>query len=104
MPSVRVAARFAALLASAQFPAVTVPKANKGKPGLMLPGIVSSASALQVQVQPFLGHSGSGIVLGAGAAAGGCAGCGWGALAAAPGQGLGAEVTSHEDELCEYLV
>src|SRR5437016_2801388 len=75
MRSVRVAARFAALLASAQFPAVAVPKANTGNPGLMLPGIVSSASALQVQVQPFLGHSGSGIVLGAGAAAGGCAGC-----------------------------
>lgn len=65
MPRFWVAILLAALLAAAQSAAVAVPKANRARPGLMLPGIVSSASALQVQVHPQLGFAGAGIVLGA---------------------------------------
>jgi hypothetical protein len=41
-----------------QSPAVIVANANKGKSGFRLPGIPSSASALQLQVQPFCSWGG----------------------------------------------
>ena len=86
MRRARVAIRFAALLASAQFEAVAVPNANKGKPGLMLPGMVSSASARQVQVHPRFGQSGGGIFrLGAGFGSGCC-------MSPAPGVGSPASI------------
>jgi len=62
LPKVRVALRFACLLASAQFFAVAVPKANAMSPGRIFPGILSFASALQLQVHPQLGFFGLGIV------------------------------------------
>ena len=79
MPSARVAIRLASFIASEQLEAVAVPNAKSGKPGLMLPGIVASASALQVQVHPRFGHGGWGIPLpgpGAGAGVGVGAGSG----------------------------
>jgi hypothetical protein len=53
--------RFASLLAAAQLSALASPNANAGLSGLTLPGMLSFASALQMQVQPHFGLAGFGI-------------------------------------------
>jgi hypothetical protein len=58
IPSFLVALRQASFLAVVQSAAVAVPKANRGKPGFRLSGMVSSASALQLQVHPRTGLAG----------------------------------------------
>jgi hypothetical protein len=52
MPRFLVASRLPSFAAVRQSAAVIVANANKGKSGFRFPGILSSASALQLQVQP----------------------------------------------------
>jgi hypothetical protein len=58
MPSFLVASRFPSRFAMAQSEAVTVAKANGGNSGFTFPGILSSASARQLQVHPRGGFAG----------------------------------------------
>jgi hypothetical protein len=63
IPGLMVTIRFASLVASAQLDALAVPKANRGSPDRTFPGIVSSASALHVQVYSHLGLADLDMVL-----------------------------------------
>src|SRR6516162_9744705 len=65
IPSFLVAFRQARFLAVGQSAAVAVAKAKRGKPGFTLSGMLSSASALQLQVHPREGFAGLAIDLSA---------------------------------------
>ena len=58
MPRFLIASRLPCFAAIPQSAAVTVANANKGSIGTRFPGILSSASALQLQVHPRGGLAG----------------------------------------------